>query len=99
LLEKGEDLSRVLLHPFSHVQSCSRALSYVNCKSVRWNTLTSFLPLEVSTTCPSSLVFSFLCLHFMGHVCVDFTIPSKRRWTKPTPSPSPSRFFFFWLAF
>jgi hypothetical protein len=78
-----------------HVQSCSWALSYVGCRSVRWNTLASLLLLEVLTTCPPPLVFSFFCLHFMGHVCVDLTIASKRRWVRPTPPLSPLRFFLF----
>ncbi len=42
---------------------------------------------------PSPLVFSFFCLHFMGHVCVDLTIVSRRRWTRLAPN------FVFMLAF
>ncbi len=75
-------------HP-PHVWSCSWALSCASCKSVKWNALTSLSILEVSKTCATSppLVFSFLCLHFVGHVCVDLTIVSKRRWTRPTHPP------------
>jgi hypothetical protein len=28
---------------------------------------------------PMPLFFSFLCLHFVGHVCVDLTITFRRR--------------------
>ncbi len=44
---------------------------------------------------PPPLVFSFLCLHFVGHVCVDFTIASKRRWARPTHPPHLWFFCFF----
>ncbi len=79
-----------------HVQSCSWALSYVGCKNVRRNTSTSLSPLEVNMTCPLPLVFSFLCLHFMGHVCVDLTIAFRRRWARPSPSPFKVFSFLCW---
>jgi hypothetical protein len=41
---------------------------------------------------PPPLVFSFLCLHLVGHVCVDFTITFGRRWTRPT---HPLHLWFF----
>ncbi len=44
----------------------------------------------------SPLVFSFLCLHFVGNVCVDLTIVSRRRWTRPTPHPF--HFFRFYVG-
>jgi hypothetical protein len=53
---------------------------------------------EQNLPTPMPLVFSFLFLHFVGHVCVDLTITFRRRWTRPTHSFA-FGFFDFMLAF